>query len=136
MASVKPSFPPSMSGLFAAPVNEDDPLGVGVQARGMAAARQSQLQGNPAFASGPLLDPRWEGLFQALAEQHVSRVGIDAARPNAGANAGPQGDIQAPYPGDQIEGGPLMQSTNLAGAPASLQGLTRAAQKKKKVTVS
>lgn len=130
MAFVKSSFPPSMSGLFAAPVNEDDPLGVGVQARGMAAARQSQLQSNPAFASGPLLDPRWEGLFQALAEHNVTRVSEDAARPNPGANSGPQGDIQAPVPGDVIDGGPQMQSTNLAG-PASLRGLTQAIRPKK-----
>lgn len=50
-----------------------DPLGIGLRQR----ARDFRSSINPSGLGdqGPLRDPMWEGLFQAMDEQNVSRVG-------------------------------------------------------------
>jgi len=55
--------------------NQTDPLGLGVMQR----ARDHRLQmdidtPNTMGLSGPLADPNWDGLFQALHEQGAGRV--------------------------------------------------------------
>lgn len=54
-----------------------DPLGIGLQQRGMEHAqayRQAEFRKDPKTLSGPLPNPMWEGLFQALGEQGVDRI--------------------------------------------------------------
>lgn len=78
MASAKPSI----QGLNAALApNVDDPLGTNLKRRGLDAYNEEARKSDPNYMSGPLPDPAWEGLFQALADNHVTKVGQDAARP-------------------------------------------------------
>ena len=54
-----------------------DPLGVGLQQRGMEHAkeyRQQEFRKDPRTLSGPLPSPMWEGLFQAMKEKGVSKI--------------------------------------------------------------
>lgn len=44
-----------------------DPLGVGVQTRGMQHALQASIDGDRGIG-GPLPDPQWEGFYQAIGE--------------------------------------------------------------------
>lgn len=76
----------------------DDPLGIGIQQRGLAARKATQdarVQdwyhgahpiGAPPPITNVLADPKWAGLFQALAEQGVTkaRTGAAAGIGNAG----------------------------------------------------
>lgn len=69
----------------------DDPLGIGIQQRGLAARKATQdarLQnwysgrrpiGAPPPITNVLADPKWAGLFQALAEQGVTKARTGAA---------------------------------------------------------
>lgn len=50
-----------------------DPLGNAVQGRGMQ-RRFEFAQEHPGTSFGPLPDPKWEGLFQAMQEQGVDKV--------------------------------------------------------------
>lgn len=55
----------------------DDPLGVGVQARGMEhrqAYDAAEREKNPYRNTGPLPDPSWEGFQQALGEAGVTHI--------------------------------------------------------------
>lgn len=62
--------------------NVDDPLGTNIKRRGMDAYYEEARKSDPNYMSGPLPDPQWEGFGQALAEQGVTRVGMDAGRPH------------------------------------------------------
>lgn len=76
----------------------DDPLGIGIQQRGLAARKATQdarVQdwyhgqhpiGAPPPITNVLADPKWAGLFQAMAEQGVTkaRTGAAAGMGNAG----------------------------------------------------
>lgn len=123
---------PSMVGLNAALLpNVDDPLGTGVKRRGMDAYYAEARKSDPRFASGPLPDPQWEGMLQAMGEQGVTKVGQDAARP-MGIADDPTQPGWAPTPvdenaltGDELLNRKLMQSNNIA-TPASLRGLQKA----------
>jgi hypothetical protein len=55
----------------------DDPLGLDVQARGMAAAREHMSP------IGPLPDPRWAGFFQALADADVTKLVAGPSAPGS-----------------------------------------------------
>jgi hypothetical protein len=124
MASIKPS----LQGLNAALLpNVDDPLGTNIKRRGMDAYYEEAHKSDPNYMSGPLPDPQWAGMFQALADQGVTKVGQDADRPHGLAD-----DISWRHSGDAgalrqspLDGGPLMQSTNIA-TPVSLRGLQKA----------
>lgn len=50
-----------------------DPLGIGVKSRGMNRRQQFEMR-NLGHNMGPLADPQWQGLLQALQEAGVSRV--------------------------------------------------------------
>lgn len=53
----------------------DDSLGIALQQRAAASRQQQHLTtdwNHPTF--GPLPDPKWDGLFQAMDEQHVDKV--------------------------------------------------------------
>lgn len=68
-----------------------DPGGIGVQQRGMDAYQAAQQQrthdwyggkqpiGAPPPVNNILPDPKWQGLFQAMAEQGVTKAGTAAA---------------------------------------------------------
>lgn len=120
---------PSLSGLQNALVpNQTDPLGLGVQQRGMDSYQAAKQQEDPNYLSGPLPDPRWEGLLQALAESGATHVGQDAARPEGIASdptstfntaTGPYGRFGVGTDGvtpDPLNPG-LMKSTNIATPP-------------------
>lgn len=106
---------PSLMGLQYA---VDDPLGTNLKRRGLDAYNAEARKSDPRYASGPLPDPAWEGLFQAMADQHVTRVGQDAARPEGLADDptwAAQGDVgQLAGTGDHIPVAPLMRSNNIA----------------------
>lgn len=69
----------------------EDPLGIGVQQRGLAARKATQdarvqdwYHGNRPIGAPPpvtnvLADPKWAGLFQAMAEQGVTKARTGAA---------------------------------------------------------
>lgn len=63
-----------------------DPLGISVQARGMD-RRFNYAQQHPGSSFGPLPNPMWEGLFQALQEQGVDNV-VGGNAPNSNAFVG------------------------------------------------
>lgn len=116
--------------------NVDDPLGTNLKRRGMDAYYAAKRQSDPNYMSGPLPDPAWEGLFQAMNEQHVNRVGQDAARPHgiaddpnwqASGDAGALAQTADPnsMSNQDLENYRLMRSNNIA-TPASLQGLQKA----------
>lgn len=87
----------------------DDPLGIAVQGRAQAARQTQHLQdwGHPSF--GPLPDPKWDGLFQAMGEQGVTGV----ADNSVGAKRG----MWNP----QI-GGVHPSQNRMPGSPQMLQG--------------
>ena len=65
----------------------------------------------------------WAPFFQSLDNQHVSEVGMDAARPHGIADdpnhqEGPFGPFGAGPGGNVPTKNPLMASTNIAGPPA------------------
>ncbi len=64
-------------------VTADDPLGQGVQARGVEVQRQERASRDPNYMSGPLIDPQWAGLFQAMSERGVDRIRGGGAVPVA-----------------------------------------------------
>ncbi len=130
--------------------NVDDPLGTNLKRRGMDAYYAEARQSDPNYMSGPLPDPQWEGLFQAMKEQGVGKVGMDSGRPSGIADD-PEwwksGDVGALAPTTDpnamntadLTNYARMQSNNLAGpqAPTSktlgLEGLVTALKGKKKV---
>lgn len=80
-------------------VEADDPLGLGLQQRGMESWHEDQATRDPNFLSGPLPDPKWEGYLQALHERGVDRL--------TGGNAAPVGTQPA---SSQLVGVPLSPS--------------------------
>lgn len=61
----------------------DDPLGIALKGRAQqsrADQHLAEMDGNinARMIGGPLPDPAWDGLFQALAEKGVHRMGVDA----------------------------------------------------------
>jgi len=59
-------------------LRNDDPLGIGLRQR----ARDYRSTINPSGLGdmGPLRDPMWEGLFQAMDEQNVGKVGQEGGQ--------------------------------------------------------
>lgn len=62
---------------------EQDPLGIALKGRAQEARSQLHLDEmdgdiNAHQIGGPLPDPAWEGLFQALNERGVHRMGVDS----------------------------------------------------------
>ena len=67
----------AMRGLYEAGPQFDpatDPLGIGVQSRGMDSRFQYNIDHPGSSLFGPLPDPRWEGFFQALKEAGVENL--------------------------------------------------------------
>lgn len=82
------------------PSGQEDPLGIGVQQRGMQHAMYAGISGQRA-PGGPLPDPQWEGLFQALAEHNVNKVGGAPELHGAaisGVEQPPPGYVEPPAP--------------------------------------
>ena len=135
MASSKKATP-SMLGLNAALLPEvDDPLGTNRKARGMEAYMDAQRQSDPRYMSGPLPDPQWEGFFQSLADNGVTRLGQDVARPEGIADdpsqpgwAPPTAAPAQSLTAQDLLNQRLMKSNNIA-TPASLTGLRKAAKR-------
>lgn len=98
-----------------------DPAGVAIQNRGMAnraAYDQAEYARDPFGSSmGPLPDPRWEGLKQAMAESGVSRVR---------GGASPEGSKQLTGMSVQPGQGSLTTYGNAAGVTQG--GMMKAAQ--------
>ncbi len=88
-----------------------DPLGIAVQGRGMD-RRFNFAQQHPGSSFGPLPSPMWEGLFQAMQENGVSKVGEESGgqfgalpstyNPNfqqsAASSGGPLSGLQSAMP--------------------------------------
>lgn len=127
MAGIKPS----LQGLNALLPNVDDPLGTNIKRKGLDSYYEEARKSDPRFASGPLPDPAWAGLFQAMEDQGVSKVGQDAARPMGIASDPTQPGWEPTAPDNDnaldaqgLLNKKLMQSNNIA-TPVSLQGLRK-----------
>jgi len=139
MASAKKKVPDSLIGLNAALLPEvDDPLGTNRMQRGVEADMEARRHSNPNYMSGPLPDRQWDGFFQSLTDNGVTRVAQDAARPEGIADdpaLRPGGVLGGPYDAtpvsaqsltaQDLENQRLMRSNNIA-TPASLTGLRKA----------
>lgn len=136
MATTKKA-PASLLGLNAALIPEvEDPLGTNRKQAGLNSYYEEARKSDPRFASGPLPDREWAGWFQSLADNGVTKLGQDAARPMGIADApefSTAGDVGALHQpvnpntltAQDLENQRLMRSNNVA-TPASLRGLQKA----------